>query len=160
MLQSLLSSVPNVANYSEVAPIAEALTSAFTISGTIIAKTADVTFLLGEDGVWEIPLAGVSAAKKSENGPFAAGETSVPVELSINHGTKVILRQHYEVGVTLVPSSAAAGESQGQAGCGCSGAQGTASVQARACPPGCWRCPNGGCCCPPMTRCLRVGCAK
>ena len=160
MLQSLLASVPNVSGYAEVAPIADALTSSFTIPGALIAKTADVAFVLGEDGVWEIPLAGISAARELKSATAAAGGAATPVELSIKHGTKVVLRQQYEVGVTLVPSSPGAAPDATSGGCGCSGSENSVSTMARACPPGCWRCPNGGCCCPPMTRCLRVGCAR
>lgn len=160
MLQSLLAKVPDVNGYAEVAPIADALTSSFTIPGSLIAKTADVAFVLGEDGVWEIPLAGISAAREVEKAPIAASGSATPVELSIKHGTKVVLRQQYEVGVTLVPSSASSLPDPTSGGCGCSGAESLTSVQAAACPPGCWPCPNGSCCCPPMTRCLRVGCAR
>lgn len=159
MLKSLLSNVPTVSSYSEVAPLADALTSNFKISGAVVAQSADAVFLVGEDGVWEIPVSGVAAANKVEAAVAVTGN-SVSVELSVRHGTKVILRQQYEVGVSLVPSST--GEAApNSGGCGCSGSQSTASnALARGCPPGCWMCPNGGCCCPPMTRCLRVGCAR
>lgn len=154
MLKSLFSSVPEVKDYSEVAPLAKALTATFTIPGSLIAKTEDIVFLLGEDGVWEIPIAGIAGTRKTENALVASSASSVPVELSITHSTHIVLRQQFEVGVTLVPPTATSSQPQAKVdGCSCSGVQEAVSTQPLACP-------NDGCCCPPMTKCLSVGCGK
>ena len=155
MLREILKAVPEMRS-SEHAKSAAELHGALAFDGAAIGRTKDAIFLYGTDGVWEISHADITASRELEHYSGAIPDGAVAVRFHVKRGARVTLLQEFEVGVSLVAPTAAITRDHSSGTCSCS-----RSTQAttRDCPSGCWMCPNGHCCCSPMTRCLSNGCA-